>query len=146
VSALQRLRDLPSSDRALLLRAGLVLCWVRLGLWVIPRRLIKQALTPAVAPGANEFAADRPAPSRIGWAVRVAARYVPRTSCLPQALACHALLVRNGHPSHLRIGVAIPSAKTLRAHAWVECRGEIVIGETESSAYTPLPTLKDAPK
>jgi hypothetical protein len=45
-----------------------------------------------------------------------------RPSCLPQALALHALLRRRGLRTGLRIGV-LPESQPLQAHAWVEFQG-----------------------
>lgn len=55
--------------------------------------------------------------------VAVAARRgAYRPSCLPQALALHALLRRRGLRTVLRIGVR-PGSQPLHAHAWVELHG-----------------------
>src|SRR4051794_2402285 len=63
-------------------------------------------------------------PRQVAWAVRLASRYVARANCLPQALATQMLLSWHGHSSRLHIGVNL--AETFRAHAWVECDGELV--------------------
>jgi Transglutaminase-like superfamily len=68
-------------------------------------------------------------PRQVAWAVRLASRYVPGATCLPQALATHILLSRCGHQSCLHVGVA--SMQKFEAHAWVECDGNVVVGERE---------------
>lgn len=69
-------------------------------------------------------------------------RYVPAASCLTQALAMLVLLNRFGHSSELRIGVVKNDADRLKAHAWVECEGKIVIGSRmDLSRYTVLPSF-----
>ena len=55
--------------------------------------------------------------------MRLASCYVPRATCLVQALAAQVLLSWQGLDSHLRIGVALSADKEFEAHAWVECDG-----------------------
>ena len=74
---------------------------------------------------------------RFVWAVRVASRYLPRTTCLTQALAAQALLASAGHESSIEIGVA-NDGQGLEAHAWLTCRNQIVIGGPEVTRYARL--------
>ena len=46
-------------------------------------------------------------------------------------------LRRAGHVASLRIGVARAGA-TLRAHAWLEHEGRVLLGSPEQTAYEPL--------
>jgi transglutaminase superfamily protein len=62
-------------------------------------------------------------------AVTMIGRYVPGASCLVQAVVTRDMLRRAGHSAEVRIGV-LKGAGILKAHAWVECCGEIVIGGT----------------
>ena len=72
------------------------------------------------------------------WAVQVASRYVPRATCLTQALTAQALLGFGGIPTSVRIGVA-KEAGGFEAHAWVESGGKILMGGTESAQkYTQM--------
>lgn len=94
--------------------------------------------------------ADRlpPRPPRVGtettmardvaWAVDRVSRAIPGATCLTQALAAHLLLSRRGCASRLRIGVARAPGPTLRAHAWLESDGRVVLGGTALETYTPL--------
>jgi transglutaminase superfamily protein len=72
------------------------------------------------------------------WAVRRVSRAVPGATCLTQALAAQVLLSRRGYASRLRIGVAHAPGDGLRAHAWLESDGLIVLGGAPVEAYTPL--------
>jgi hypothetical protein len=72
------------------------------------------------------------------WAVRRVSRAIPGATCLTQALAAQLLLARRGHSSRLRIGVARARGGGLRAHAWLESEGVVVIGGPGVEAYTPL--------
>ena len=82
--------------------------------------------------------------NRIAWAVRAASRLVPRTTCLPQAMAATTLLRRAGFAADLRLGVAKDNKRTLNAHAWVEIDGEVVFGGADSQLrYRPLLTFQE---
>jgi hypothetical protein len=80
---------------------------------------------------------------KIGWAISVAKRFVPKGDCLPQALAAESLLMKNGYPAELRIGVVKTDRGGLEAHAWVESGGRLVVGDLTQglSTYAPLPPL-----
>ena len=76
---------------------------------------------------------------RILWAIDVANRYVPGTSCLSLALAGRTMLNWEGYTAQIHIGVAKDHGCSLAAHAWVESEGKIVIGGHEStSQFAPL--------
>lgn len=101
--------------------------------WARARISTPPSSLPAAAPAASA------AVSRIGWAVSAAARHVPGAGgCLVQALAAERLLRVHGLSACLRIGVASDGGKKLRAHAWVESGGRVVIGGRRLSGYTPL--------
>lgn len=74
----------------------------------------------------------------VAWAVRSASRVVPRATCLTQALAAKLVLSRRGYASRLRIGVARGPARQLRAHAWLEANGLVVVGGSRIEDFTPL--------
>ena len=139
---LARFLRLSAADRSLLVRSVLLLGATRVALWALPfglaRRLFARAPRPAPVARATE--------DRIAWAISVARRYVPRATCLPQALAAEALLVRAGHPAELRFGVLKTGQGRFVAHAWVESAGRIVVGELHEGLdrFTPMPTLPGA--
>ncbi len=74
-------------------------------------------------------------------AVRTATRYYyrRRRDCLPRALAACLLLWRGGVPATLHIGV---KRYPFGAHAWVECDGQRVLGDTRDDwrhePYVPI--------
>lgn len=125
-------------DARLLSAAAMTTAAVRLGLWLLPFRMVRSAVT-RVATSSRNRRVDRQPLDRLVWAVTVAARFIPRATCLTQSLAAQVLLSRHGHPAELRLGVA-RDAGQFDAHAWVESGGRVVIGNTDISRYTPLPT------
>jgi hypothetical protein len=79
---------------------------------------------------------------RILWAIDVANRYVPGTSCLSLAVAGRTMLNREGYPAQIHIGVAKDHGCSLAAHAWVESGGKILIGGNDStSLFAPLAVI-----
>lgn len=139
---LKKFFDLPQPKRALLLRTIVLLGIARVALWVLPLRAARRLLTWRARPTPG----PQVSPDQITWAVGVGHRFIPRGDCLPQALAAERLLLRNGHPALLRIGVAKSGQSRIVAHAWVESDGRIVVGELIEglSHLTPLPPLPDA--
>jgi hypothetical protein len=120
--------------------AVLVLGGVRLALWVLPfARVI--ALAERLAQP-RETGSRHVAPSTVARRVRRAARLVPRATCLSQAIAARVLLASSGRASQVRFGVTAPTGSRLEAHAWLECDGEVVIGDVpDGPRYTPFPDL-----
>jgi hypothetical protein len=133
------------SDQRLLLKVLVLVCFVRLGLWLMPLRILREML---------EKIARRRSPSttrqdtrivrRIAACVRRVSRYVPAASCLTQALATEFLLARRGQVSSLLIGVTKTEEGEFKAHAWLEADGKIIIGGVKGSRnYTVLHPLKE---
>jgi transglutaminase superfamily protein len=135
---LRKFLNLAPRDRRLLVSTTVLLGAIRLGLRLLPfrtmrRMVIKLAHTPTDLHPTKQFSVDR-----LAWAVTVASRYVPRATCLTQALAAQVLLGRHGHLSQLHVGVATGEEGRLEGHAWLESQGRIVVGGGELSRYTLL--------
>lgn len=131
-----------SRERRLLLVGAAMVACVRILLWILPfKRLVwvvdRTALRSArVAPvplGEDTMVT-------IAWGITTAARYVPRATCLAQALAAQWVFAWFGHPTQLRIGVAKGNGKPLLAHAWLESEGRVVVGREslEENEYAVL--------
>lgn len=74
----------------------------------------------------------------------IVSRFIPRATCMTQALAAQILLGRHGHAGHLCIGVGNPNNR-FRAHAWLENdNGEILIGHTDRAQFVVLPSIDAA--
>jgi hypothetical protein len=79
--------------------------------------------------------------------VSQAGSWSPWASCLATALAGKFILQRWGVECQMRIGVSrkdFLGRNGFRAHAWLECPENIVIGQSPAQAgeYVPLPPLK----
>ena len=74
----------------------------------------------------------------IVWAVNVVRANVPLSfTCLVQALSAKWLL-RNQPDIQLRIGVQKSATEGFSAHAWVEYKGEIILGEQAGQVFEPI--------
>src|SRR2546428_13732866 len=100
--SLARFLRLPAADRNILVLAGALLLAVRLGLWLLPFRVIRRLALGAAAAGGRPACSS---PERIAWAVATAARFVPGATCLPRALVAESPLRRRGCAATLPIGV-----------------------------------------
>jgi len=78
---------------------------------------------------------------RLAWAIGVTSRFVPKATCLAQALAVHVLLQQAGYQAFLHIGVNGKEGG-LEAHAWVQSQGRILIGGFDIDRYTHLLALE----
>ncbi|MFC1889580.1 lasso peptide biosynthesis B2 protein [Thermodesulfobacteriota bacterium] len=141
----QKLLRLKAVDRKLLLKTLSLLWAIRLGLWILPFNRLRNLLVqwsskPSDLPKANEFYRDR-----VSWAVATAERFIPgKKTCLVQALAVQVMLTRRALPADLRLGVVKDESEGLRAHAWVESDGVIVIGGQGLEQYVPLKTSRES--
>ena len=134
-SVLKFLR-LPAADQALLLRALAAVTWVRLRLAVLPFR-------PGVGRAWRHRARRAgPSPERIAWAVDRVGSYLGNATCLARALAAQRLFGRHGFSSRVSIGVVAGERREnhsdLIAHAWLEFRGQVLVGGPDIGRYTPL--------
>ena len=80
---------------------------------------------------------------RVVWAVKTASRFVPKATCLTQALVAQIILARRGCATDLQIGVARSEQGSVEAHAWLESDGRVLIGGmTDLDRFTALPPLR----
>ena len=104
MNRLRKFFRLPASERLLLVRAITLLTVVRIALWLLPFKTLQQIsakLAPVFAASRKE---SRCPTARLVWAVQVASGYIPRATCLAQALAAQALLGLAGVPASVRAG------------------------------------------
>ena len=143
---LKKFFELAPAQRALLVRTFALVGIVRTALWVAPFPLVRRVtnrwarLGPDASPSqASEQVAD------VTLAVTRASRFIPRATCLTQALATRILLARRGIASVVRYGAARGADGKFLAHAWVESEGRVVIGGvTSPNRYAPFPAFDTA--
>jgi hypothetical protein len=78
-------------------------------------------------------------PDDVAWSVDAVAPFLPESvTCLRRALVAQSLLERDGRPADMRIGV-MKTGTELKAHAWVEHDGRVLVGQVHDLAqYVPL--------
>jgi Transglutaminase-like superfamily len=139
MASLKGFVTLGPGDQKLLLRALFWVAVVRTGLFLLPFRTVQR-----IAARAGRRTAPLHSAERCAWAVRTSSRYVPGATCLTQALAAQLLLAQCGYGSRVEIGVRKDEHRRFRAHAWVVCGTEIVIGGAEAYRYVPLAAWDNA--
>jgi Transglutaminase-like superfamily len=137
MQALKRFLHLSKQERLLVFQAVFAMYLIRLSLALFSLRTVHRLAVKITWRCNESLSADR-----IVWAVRSAARFVPESTCLVQALAAHSLLIRHGYNPLLTIGVAKNENNRLGAHAWVTCNDEVLIGGHEAANYTALLNLE----
>jgi len=140
MTRLNKFLRLPFSEKILFIKAWILLGIIRLGLSLLPFITLKNVLRligPSIA-GADEQLSE----DQLVWAVATASRYIPKATCLTQALAIQLFLKQSGREAHVHIGVDRGEGGRLDAHAWVESRGKVLFGGSKLSRYTHLLALE----
>jgi hypothetical protein len=146
VNSLRKFWRLAGDERRDLLAAACLLAGIRLGLWLLPFRLLLRLVYRPARVEIPTSDMRSPRAVRAAWAIHIAGRYVPGArSCLPRALAAHLLLAQRDIPARLRVGVAPAENGRLAAHAWVEDSQGVLVGSLPDLArFVPLPFLEEA--
>jgi hypothetical protein len=115
-------------DRALLIITFALLALIRLGLLLLPFRVLQKLLakvkTYCDSQGRRSIPLDK-----IIWAVNMSGHYTPGgAKCLAKALTTEVLMDWQGYTPQLRIGVAKGGEESIQAHAWIEYQGQVVMG------------------
>jgi hypothetical protein len=135
---LAKFSRLPNAEQFLLVRAVIIVAAIRVGLWILPFRVVQRFTFKAREKKQTRYSVDQ-----FIWAVRATSRFVPRATCLTQAMAAQTLLSRAGYNPHVKIGVAKNEKKLFEAHAWLVLGDEVLIGGTEVERYTALTVLEE---
>lgn len=142
---LRKALQLSAAERRLLAETAFLLEAVKLGMKLLPFRMLRRLLARvADVPKNPSRGRSHPPAEKIAWAVKAASQHTPGIkTCLAQALVAQVLLARRGHPALLHIGVARGERGQFQAHAWVETEGgTALVGVPEPGRYTTLTTLK----
>ena len=112
------------------------LIWaVRITLWFLPFHVVcRQIHRLAKRPAKLNNIEERHLLLIANRVTRVS-QYVPKATCLTQAIATLILLKLKNYPGTLRIGVARNNEERFEAHAWIESEGIVVIGGSKTSLY-----------
>ena len=137
---IRKFLNLSSNERRLLIKTWILLGVIRLGLELFPFSTLRKLLFKLrfLFRGLEKDFSEE----YLVWSVAVVSPYVPKTTCLAQALAAHFLLQQAGYQARLHIGVEEAEKGSLKAHAWVESQGRILIGGFDINRYTHLLALE----
>lgn len=133
--------QLPLGERLILAHAWGLFLLVDLALRILPvTRLLSLPQRIALKRKSDPALTLVPSVMRLSWLVEVAGRYAPvRATCLQKALVLSWFLGRRGAQTALRIGVARHEGR-LKAHAWLDHDGQVILGHHEGEHYEPLLT------
>ena len=140
MTRLNKFLRLPFSEKILFIKAWTLLGIIRSELSLLPFITLKNVLRvigPSIARVDEELSEDQ-----LAWAVAAASRFIPKATCLTQALALQLFLQQAGHQARLHIGVEEEKKGSLQAHAWVESEGRILIGGLDINRYAHLLALE----
>lgn len=102
---------------------------IRILLWIVPFKYIKGRMKLVN----NSSKMENREIYRVKWAVMVARNYLPKATCLTNALTAQQLFSEMNYPSTVKIGVGKDSEGGFEAHAWLESDGQVIIGESEKN-------------
>lgn len=141
---LRRVLRLSPQTSILLLTTFSLLAAVRLGLFLVPFRILLRLLRNINQTSTQPSAKKTDTVRKIVWAVEVSSRYMPGSvKCLARALTTQVLLNWHGYTPDLKIGVAKSAEGRLEAHAWIEYQDRVIIGNLRDLArFIPLPSIE----
>jgi hypothetical protein len=125
---------LSSNRKGLFIKSLILISFIRLSLYLFSFSKVKKISKRFSRSNNNQN--DTKSINEIVWAVKIASKYVPRATCLTQAITGQILLSRYNNPSKLKIGVM--KEEEFEAHAWLEIDNKIVLGESENEYVTIL--------
>ncbi|BAY78623.1 hypothetical protein NIES25_50990 [Nostoc linckia NIES-25] len=128
--------ELNYQEKQLLTNTFILLILVRLGLWLLSFKRLQQLLSNISNPKPQRQDKYQISIDKIVWAVEVSSHYMPGgVKCLARALTCQVLMSRHSYTSNLCIGVAKDIEGELKAHAWLENQGKVVIGNVPDLSH-----------
>ncbi|MCC7551746.1 MAG: lasso peptide biosynthesis B2 protein [Methanobacterium sp.] len=124
---------LSSKDKILAMESLFWLIMIRVMLWIFPFSYVQKRVQKIAD---YIFVDDSNVPlQRISLMILASSKYVPRASCLVQALAGYLLFSKYGYNTLIKIGVSNEDG-VFEAHAWVEHDEKVVLGESEKKYKT----------
>jgi hypothetical protein len=129
---------LSNNKKSLIIKSLILIIFIRISLTILRFSNVLK-ISKRFSRSNNNPKNNRPIED-IVWSINVVSPYVPRATCLTQAITAQILLYRHNHASKLKIGVM--KKGDFEAHAWIEINNEIVLGESEEK-YMPILNLNN---
>jgi hypothetical protein len=140
MSRLSKFLRLSSVEKTVLVRVWILLGIIRLALSLLSfttLRKVLKVISPMIARSGGALSEDL-----LVWAVGIVSRYVPKATCLTQALTVQLFLKQSGRQACLHIGVTGSDNGRLKAHAWVESQGRVIIGGSDFAKFSSLTSFE----
>lgn len=127
---------LPSKDKKIAIESLFWVIWIRIMLWLFPFTKVQRRVKKRVG---QYHIVHNPifSMSKLRIMIMVASRFVPRATCLVQALAGHIIFSKYGYNTVIKIGVLTENGE-FEAHSWLEHDEKVVLGESEKNFRTIL--------
>lgn len=125
---------LPSREKLVAIQSLYWVFIIRIMIWIFPFYSVQKRVQK-IAGNSNPHINHSMSMSRLRLMIVVAARYVPRATCLVQALAGFILFSRYDYSTSIKIGVLNENGE-FEAHAWLEHDDIVVLGESEKGFKT----------
>nr|WP_319374717.1 lasso peptide biosynthesis B2 protein [uncultured Methanobacterium sp.] len=125
---------LPSREKLVAIQSLYWVFIIRIMIWIFPFHSVQKRVQKIVANSNPHINHSMPM-SQLRLMILVAARYVPRATCLIQALAGFILFSKYGYSTSIKIGVLTENGE-FEAHAWLEHNDSVVLGESEKGFKT----------
>ena len=125
---------LTSMDKLVVIQSIYWLIIIRIMISIFPFHFVQKRVQKIVN-RTNRNVNSSVSMSKLRVMIVVSSRYVPRATCLVQALAGHILFSKYGYDTSIKIGVLTENGE-FEAHAWLEHDGSVVLGESEKGFKT----------
>lgn len=124
---------LSSRDKLVAIESLFWVILIRLMIWIFPFKFVQKRVQEI----ASYLSSDTPpvSISRLRVMIVIVSRYVPKATCLVQALAGYILFSKYGYTASIKIGVLNENGE-FEAHAWLENDNCVVLGESEKNFKT----------
>ena len=134
---LRKFIQLGSTEKRLFLQVWRCLWQVRIRLWVCGYKSTRGWLGKKASAG-HSVTADQQHAKMIARFVGIAHRFVPKATCLTQAVAGEHLLILSGFKPCLHIGVNKEHDNYFEGHAWIILNGRKLIGGPASIRFKSI--------
>lgn len=107
--------QLPRLDKIILIKTIFLTWTVRIILWIFPFSVLGKLVDKISNRHQNHVSLEK-----LIWAVNVASKYTPKSTCLTRSLTGHILFSSYGYMTQIKIGVCKNDKGNINAHAWLE--------------------------
>jgi len=125
---------LPAKYKKVAVEAIFWVILIRLLIWIFSFDFVKKKIQK-IASHYTPTTKHTVSMSRLRLLIMSTARYIPRATCLVQALAGYILFSKYGYTTSIKIGVLNENGE-FEAHAWLENGNSVVLGESEKYFIT----------